>query len=165
MKVHGFKTVADSFKIYSSYLYWEKFLNISITCFYVDGLYVCYFSWHSLRYACWIQCHLWTHFQHSEWNNGKWLFSCWLMHCPFVEYLLLSHTWRIGGPCFTRWDHVFILCWFIILIYITIAVMWFMHMKHYIMMLDCIDILTKKVLNPLLWQWSIVWGSSVNFNL
>jgi hypothetical protein len=61
----------------------------------------------SFRYACWIQCPLWTHYQDSEWNNGKWLFSCLLMHCPSVEYLFLSHTWQIGGTCFSRWDHLF----------------------------------------------------------
>lgn len=110
-KIMGLRlSVAVRLKIYSHISIDKSFQYIHF-CLYDDDL----SAQLSFRYACWIQCHLWTHYQHSEWNSGRWLFSCSLMHCLFLECLLLSHTWQTGGTCFSRWDRLFILFWFIIL--------------------------------------------------
>lgn len=61
-----------------------------------------------LRNACWIQCRLWMHFQHSGWDNGKWSVFCSLKRCLYVNYLPWSRTWQIGGSFFPRWDPLFI---------------------------------------------------------
>lgn len=84
---------------------------------FVDGLYLIVSSWPSFRRACWIQCHLWMHFLHSEWDNGKWLLFCSLMRCLFVEFLLLFHIWQIGESCFPRWDPIYISCCLLSILY------------------------------------------------